>query len=140
MLEQGDEKKVMEVTSATLELQVYIFLANNSNSHSSTNEIICSTLLTLYFWQIQEKNCITQQLQDTFKLNMATQLEDEKEEKLVKKTLIMKSSSRDHAIQYRKPFPGYWDFYSFTCRASEKGRELKKKKKESVVCKWSAQK
>lgn len=55
MLEQGDEKKVMEVTSATLELQVYIFLANNSNSHSSTNEITSSTLLTLYFCQIQEK-------------------------------------------------------------------------------------
>lgn len=41
-----------------------------------------SNLLKLFLRQIQEK---TQQLQNTFKLNMTTQLEDEKEEKLVKK-------------------------------------------------------
>lgn len=40
-----------------------------------------SNLLKLFLRQIQEK---TQQLQNTFKLNMTTQLEDEKEEKLVK--------------------------------------------------------
>lgn len=41
-----------------------------------------SNLLKLFLRKIQEK---TQQLQNTFKLSMTTQLEDEKEEKLVKK-------------------------------------------------------
>lgn len=44
---------------------------------------------------------------------MTTQLEDDKGDKLVKKSDNEVSSFGDHVIQYLKPFPGYWDFYMY---------------------------
>lgn len=91
MLEQRPKKRLQKSLTlcATLELQVYIFQPMPLILTVPQMRSLNSTLLKLFLRQIQEK---TQQLQNTFKLNMTTQLEDEKEEKLVKKNNKKKKS------------------------------------------------